>query len=482
MCNIILYDTGDSRNEYNEPLGIEVIAAKLVQTFGEKINMELLWYSRDGLPILPDGEVDILGISLHIGQMNIFQRLYENLGQLTHRPRVFVGNVVATYGYEQLLKDYPDIVCMLGEGEESFVQIVKSMRAGHLELEGINNLAYWRDGIIHLTERRVANLDEYVNPLRTFNDFLLANRGLARIEGSRGCAWQRCGFCCVNYKYDSAPWRPIGVEKIVEQIKELASASFHSLYFTDEDFVGDNPARLETLIKHLEDVRARSEAVRGVDYFISIKATDLLNDKTFALLRRFAHAGLREIFIGIESGCDSQLMRYRKCSSREINMRALARARELDVDVDIGFILFDPGITLQELEENLDFIEQTELYQYGANFIKRLRIQPFTSFGKALCADELEFDLNQLEYRYQFKDPMIQRIYNLYSGLSTDNLAYLVQNKYRGEVPSAAVRREQKMRLVELRKIQLHALKRIVKSVMDGDILESKDFLSELDV
>ena len=277
MCNIMLYDTGDSRNEYNEPLGVEVIAAKLAQTFGEEINMKLLWYSCDGLPTLPDGEIDVLGISLHIGQLNIFQRLYENLDQLTHRPRVFVGNVVATYGYEQLLKNYPDIVCMLGEGEESFVQIVESMRTGDLDLERINNLAYWQGGIIHLTERKVANLDEYVNPLRMFNDFLFVNRGLARIEGSRGCAWQRCSFCCVNYKYDSAPWRPIGVEKIVAQIEELASSSFHSLYFTDEDFVGNNPTRLETLIDHLEEARSRSDVVRGVDYFISIIAIQEIN-------------------------------------------------------------------------------------------------------------------------------------------------------------------------------------------------------------
>lgn len=482
MCSIMLFDTGDSRNEYNEPLGIEVIAAKLAQTFGGEIDMKLLWYSCDGLPALPDEGLDILGISLHIGQLDIFRRLYDDLGRLTHRPRVFVGNVAATYGYEHLLKDYPDVVCMLGEGEESFVQIVESMRAGGLELEKINNLAYWRDGIIHLTERRVANLDEYVNPLRRFNDFLLANRGLARIEGSRGCTWQRCSFCCVNYKYDSAPWRPIGVEKVVEQIEELASASFHSLYFTDEDFIGNDPARLETLIERLEEARSGSDAVRGVDYFISIKTTDLLNDRNFALLRRFARAGLREIFIGLESGCDSQLIRYRKCSSREINMRALARAKELDVDVDVGFILFDPDMTLRELEENLDFIEQTELYQYGANFIKRLRVQSFTDFGRSFRVDGLEFDLDRLEYRYQFRDPAIQRIYDLYAGLETDDLAYRVQNEYRGETPSAEVRREQKRRLVELRKRQFHILKRIVKSVADGDVPESKDLLSALEV
>lgn len=467
MSRVMLFDTGDSRNEYNEPLGIEVIAAKLICRFGKDLHVELHWHACNGLPVLSDTNLDILGVSLHIGQLDVFRQLYADVSLLSHKPLIFVGNVGATYGYEQLLREYPGVVCILGEGEETFVQIVESIHEGVLRLDEINNLAYWENGNICLTQRQVANLEEYVKPVRPFNDFLRTKGGIVRAEGSRGCSWRQCSFCCINHKYDSAPWRPIPVKTVIAQIEDLASASFHSVYFTDEDFVGDNPDRLETLIFYLEESRRNNEAVRSMDFFISIKASDLLDDQIFALLCRFAKAGLREIFIGIESGCNSQLRRYRKSTTKERNQQALERAGELGTDVDIGFILFDPDMTVEELEENIQFIEQMKLYQYGANFIKRLRIQPFTQAAETFRKRECDFDLERMEYCYQFKDPRIQRIYNLYECQNLDRIVYPVQNAYRGEVSSQTVRLEQKRQLVELRKRQLDVLKEIVRKVLD---------------
>lgn len=466
MSHIMLYDTGDARNEYNEPLGIEVIAAKLIQRFGQELPVELLWHSRDGLPVLSDRRLDILGISLHIGQLDVFRQLYEAVRLLPHKPLIFVGNVGATYGYERLLREYPEIICILGEGEETFVQIVEAVQTHSLHLAKINNLAYWENGGILLTQRQTANLAEYVEPVRQFTDFLHAQKGIVRVEGSRGCSWHRCSFCCINHKYNGAPWRPIPVETVIAQIEDLAVAAFRSVYFTDEDFVGSCPDRLETLIARLEEVRRNNEAVRKMNYFISIRASDLLNNRIFALLQRFSQAGLREIFVGIESGCSSQLTRYRKGVTREKNRQALIRAHALNADVDIGFILFDPETTVEELEENIRFIEETALYQYGANFIKRLRIQPFTQAVEIFRGQARDFDLERLEYRYQFKDPRIQRIYDLYMQQNADDTIYQVQNAYRGEVPSPAARQEQKDKLVEIRKKQLDALKEIVRSVM----------------
>lgn len=72
MIKILLYDTGDSRNENNEPLGIEVIGAKILNEFNSKVNVKLLWYNQDGVPKKIEDNFDIIGISLNIGRMEIF--------------------------------------------------------------------------------------------------------------------------------------------------------------------------------------------------------------------------------------------------------------------------------------------------------------------------------------------------------------------------------------------------------------------------
>lgn len=478
---ILLYDTGDSRGENNEPLGIEVIGARIQKEFSLKVDIVLSWYNQDGIPEEICENYDIIGISLNIGRMEIFDNMYNKIKRIKHKPLVFVGNVVATYGYEYLLKKYKDIICMIGEGEEVYIQIINDLFNNRLLLSKINNLAFWNGEKICITERKCADLNCYVKPLRIFNDFIIKNRGIARIEGSRGCSWGKCSFCCVNYKYDSTMWRGVSIEKIIEQIEELADLGIKAIYFTDEDFIGDNILRLNDLISKIEWKKKTNKVFKNVNFFISIKPIDVLNEEIFELLQKFANVGLREIFIGIESGSINQLKRYYKCTTKEINEKVLKKVKEINVDIDLGYILFDPEITIEELEENLEFIEKYEIYNSGSNFIKRLRIQTYTEFEKIYCdKNKLEFDLDNLEYKYYFNDNRIQRIYDLYVGLKFDDYAYQLQNIYRGEVETEEARLEQKERIVALRKIQFLCLKRIYQSVINDEELDLDDILWDL--
>lgn len=476
--NVLLYDTGDSRNENNEPLGIEVIGARILGEFHTKVNVKLSWYNQDGVPSSLDENLDIIGISLNIKRIEVFESVYDKIKAMSHKPLIFVGNVVATYGYEYLLKKYKDIICMIGEGEEIYVQIINAIFNNSLMMDKINNLAFWNGEKICITERKSADLNCYIKPIRVFNDFIINNKGIARIEGSRGCIWRKCNFCCVDYKYDSTTWRGIDIEKIIEQIEELASVGIKSVYFTDEDFIGNDIPRFKSLIKKIEKQKNINEALEDVNFFISIKPIDVLNEEIFKLLQRFSHAGLREIFIGIESGCKNQLKRYNKCTTKKINEKVLKSVKKLNLDIDLGYIMFDPEMTIEDLDENINFIEQFEIYNTGSNFIKRLRIQSFTEFEKKYCStSEIEFDLNNLEYIYYFKDSRIQKIYDLYSDIKFDNYAYQLQNIYRGEIETEKMRLEQKERIVALRKMQFLCLKKIYHSVIKGEELYLDDIL-----
>ena len=113
MVKVLLYDTGDSRRENNEPLGIEVIGGRILKEFNKKVTVRLLWYNQDGVPEDFDEDFDIIGISLNIKRIEVFDDVYNKIKLLNRMPLLFVGNVVATYGYEYLLKKYKDIICMI---------------------------------------------------------------------------------------------------------------------------------------------------------------------------------------------------------------------------------------------------------------------------------------------------------------------------------------------------------------------------------
>lgn len=480
VINVILYDTGDTRGENNEPLGIEVIGARLLKECASQIVLKLRWYNQDGMLSLEGEEAGLLGVSLNIKRLEVLDAVCRQARALSRPPLIFVGNVGATYGYPALLRRHPDIVCMLGEGEEIYPELVRQLSAGTLELERIPNLAYLKDGELVETRRQTADLTRYVKPLRAFTEFLLRRRGIARMEASRGCAWNRCSFCCVGFKYNNSLWRPIPLETVLEQIEELAQAGIRSVYFTDEDFVGGDPRRLERLINMISQRREENPLVRAVNYYISLRPWDILDGKTFDLLRQFTRAGLREVFVGIESGCNAQLRRYGKCTTAEINQQVLDRAGSLDAAVDIGFILFDPEMTVEDLLENMDFIQRCRLWEYGASLIKRLRIQSFTALENRYSAREgLEFDLNELEYRYHFQDSRIETIYGLYEAFNSSLNAYQIQNEYRGEIEAESSRQLYQKELAGLRSVQFEALKRIVQSVLAGEDLCLDDLLPQ---
>lgn len=57
-----------------------------------------------------------------------------------------------------------------------------------------------------------------------------------RLEGSRGCSWNKCSFCCIGAKYADSNWNGFSIDKIITELVELSEYGFRSPYFTDEDF------------------------------------------------------------------------------------------------------------------------------------------------------------------------------------------------------------------------------------------------------
>jgi hypothetical protein len=132
-----------------------------------------------------------------------------------------------------------------------------------------------------------------------------------------------------------------------------------------------------------------------------------------------------------------------------MNEKALALLDGLDVSVDVGFIMFDPEMTINELAENISFVSRTKLYKYGANIIKRLRIESYTELAK-IFQKSGRFDLDNVEFDYSFRDTTIQKIYDSYMEWNC-NFDYALQTNYRGEVNSTEERQINKQKLIARR-------------------------------
>jgi hypothetical protein len=113
-------------------------------------------------------------------------------------------------------------------------------------------------------------------------------------------------------------------------------------------------------------VRRQSTAAASAAYRGPVSSYCRANDIDEHVFSRLKRAGLAKVFVGVESGVDAALIRYRKHVTSEQNLRALAILDDLGIQWDIGFIIYDPHSTFQELKENTVFVRKNRFYRFNA--------------------------------------------------------------------------------------------------------------------
>jgi len=183
-------------------------------------------------------------------------------------------------------------------------------------------------------------------------------------------------------------------------------------------------------------------------------------------------AGLREVFVGIESGSKNQLQRFGKGVDVDSNIKAIEILCTHGFEIDLGYILFEPFQTLNDLKVNVDYLKRLDMYTYNARPFKKLRIQPLTPL-KSDCEMVITSHLNvdDLSYSYEFIDSNVGEISRLFEAWETNNKQniYYLQASTRGERTYSADRQKLKKVLEGIRKIDLSMLERIIDYV-DGKL------------
>ena len=453
----LLIDIGYDCEELNEPLGIEVLLSYLKEKSND-IEIFCHFSNVDGdnyKELFESCNPDIIALSTHINTWHRMDKVYFDYIQYSinneKKPIVVVGGILGTYEYEAVLNKYSNTICSIGEGEESLLQILniaKSLEVLDFDLLTLrlkemacNNLAYCWNGIIHVSDRSV------IQDLSS-NDFTISHRylksilskgGIVRVEASRGCPWNKCSFCVLKWKYGGSTWRPYSWKKVIPEIIEASSQGATSIYFTDEEFLAGDYERIQDFVNQIKYLKQIGAIYNNLEFVASTSAQALLGkygmskEEVEASLVDLKEIGFRSFFLGIESGADSQLKRFRKGSTVKDNENALTLLRKYSIEVDVGYILFDPLMTVKELSESLEFLKRNGLNSHISRFAKRLRLVPHTVYYDLKDIRKKQYDVNAVEEKYEFKDARIQKIYDCYSQWEVNHLrvTHTIQAKIR---------------------------------------------------
>ena len=491
---IKLIDVGTDRNELNEPLAIETLAGVLKNTFQSQVRVDLGYLQRTNgrIAIANSYEYKIVGISTKINALvrteAILNGLTENI--LKRNQIVVLGGLIATFAYQQLLEKYPKVLFVLGEGEEALEGITQAvLDYPDADFNGVRevivrsnvpNIVMKRNDKVIFTERRLVCLKTVPKPSRNFLRIVVNRGGLVRLEASRGCSWGHCTFCGVSAKYGCTKWRPFPIRRIIGELEEISAAGGRYPYFTDEDFFGDNPQRAVDIADAIIAAKNRGSIALGLHFYINLPVKSV-NENRF-ILAKLKESGLIEVFIGLESGSKNQLSRYGKRASVQDNAEAIYVLRELGLRIDIGFMMFDPEMTLKDLNENLCFLQELNLVEHGERHIKKVRVEPMTDLERKLKSENIVESLNvdSLSYSYSFSNSVIQKIFDEYEAWEkpVKEIVYSLQAQVRGEFNEEYKNKKMKL-LAQIRRVDFEYLKGLVtKAEQNNERIQFK--LTEL--
>lgn len=110
----------------------------------------------------------------------------------------------------------------------------------------------------------------------------------------------------------------------------------------------------------MDFVRLMKQKNLSIKFHAEIRADTKLTEEDFKQLKE---VGLDEALIGIESGSQKCLNRWRKGAKVEDNEKMIRLLKKCNINIAPAFIMVDPYTTLDELKESYTFIMNNELYK-----------------------------------------------------------------------------------------------------------------------
>jgi radical SAM superfamily enzyme YgiQ (UPF0313 family) len=319
---------------------------------------------------------------------------------------IVLFGIFPTFSHDRILEQYPCIHAVIcGEPETAFAELADAYANPAARLDGITGIAF-RDGSeIRKTAARspAHNLDRLPFPVR-HQDAL--NRIGGSILGSRGCHGG-CSFCCIPSFYGAGLGRRCrSAANISREIEELLPGLDRKyIYFLDADFFGPGSADDRTRVSHIID------SLQHLDIEFGFECRAGSFDEQ--LLAAMVKAGLRDVFLGVESASAATLERMGKGIYPSKSAASVQLLQSYGIEPNLGFIMFEPDCLISDVRDNFTFLRNNSLLrklEVTANVLyhREIALRGMRNFARLAAAGRLaETDAFAYEGKYGFADPAV---------------------------------------------------------------------------
>jgi radical SAM superfamily enzyme YgiQ (UPF0313 family) len=351
---------------------------------------------------------DVIGVSFS-SQRNFqdSQIVVERLRKEGVASHITVGGHFATFEAHNILTHIPAIDSVVrGEGEHTIVELVQRIETGK-SLYGVNGLTFRHGGEIIENKLRpnIKDLDSIPFPARDTIEFVLEGNNFTQVLAQRGC-YGHCAFCSIQSFYDAPRVRRRTPPDVLDEIESLVSDhGAQRISFVDDEFADKSVRSRRWIEKLCRGIKARE---LDIELWIQMRPDNC----TETILAPLLDVGLKKVFIGIESVSQNVLDHFNKQVTTSDVLEAVALTDSLGLEQQIGFIMFEPDMTIEDLRNHYDWIRHYE-YSEPVHYYSYALPYTGTPLRKKLLREGRLITRSWYDVgTYEFKDSRVGEVFD----------------------------------------------------------------------
>lgn len=252
------------------------------------------------------------------------------------------------------MEECPDLdVGVLGEGEDTFTELVREYLTLDKQLDRIEGIVYRKNGQIIINPSRpyikdINNLPipaYHLLPMHLYSTSPFNYRKVPAISmiSSRGCPFQ-CIFCTKGLFGNQV--RRLSPEKVYQQLKYLVdNYKIREIHFYDDTFILD-----EDWVKKVCSYLERLD----ITWWCNAR----VNNITPEILAYLKKAGCYRIYYGVESGNEKSLKLLKKETTLQDIKYAFKITRQAHIETGAFMMLGIPQETAEDMPRTINFVKE----------------------------------------------------------------------------------------------------------------------------
>lgn len=345
------------------PLGLLSIASYL-SSCGNKVRLYDRTVEKENIKKTEERfHPDIVGVSL-ISYKSFSDALAVSEFFKEKGVPVIWGGPLASELPEAVLKNPCVDAVSIGEGEQTWYELVEAYRSGQKDLSTISGLALRApDGSCYKTAERdfldlgtLPDLDWRFIDVEKYFQTSYGCRKMLYLYAAKGCP-HSCTFC-YNKDFHRCTYRKRPLDAVLREIRYLVeNHGMDGVYFADELWC-----------RNVREMHETCDSLKSLNLpFVWGGQTriGLFNEEDFAYMH---DAGCRWIFFGVESGSPAILEKMNKRIAYGKIEQTFADCKKAGIVAIGSFIIGFPGETEEDVRQTVSLIERLDTSLINLNF------------------------------------------------------------------------------------------------------------------